>query len=435
MPRHAAALLEESLEDSPVSLVHGPRQCGKTTLALQVGGPRGYSYMTLDDEVVLQSARRDPVGFVLDLPDRVILDEIQRVPRVFLALKRSVDRNRVPGRFILTGSSNVLLVPQLADSLAGRMQAVRLHPYSQMEIGRQPRTGSFLGRLFAGRFSKRRSERMGRRLYSRITTGGYPPALLRRAGPRRVAWYRNYIESQVQRDVRDLARIRSLEVLPRLLTLAGNVTGQLFNLVRLSSPFQVSRNTIRDYFTLLERQFLVERLPPWHSNRLNRLVKTPKIHVGDTGLACALIGADPEELAANRSILGQMLETFVYQELRRQESGLDGSYSFYHFRDRDGAEVDIVIERGLSQIAGVEVKAAATVAGSDFRGLRKLRSAAGSRFACGAVLYDGEASVSFGDRLYALPLRVLWENDRSGSGRLGQRSGTALYTIPTEATR
>ena len=153
---------------------------------------------------------------------------------------------------------------------------------------------------------------MGRRLYSRITTGGYPPALLRRAGPRRVEWYRNHIESQVQRDARDVARIRSPDVLPRLLAQAGSMTSQLLNLVQLSSPFQVSRNTIRDYLALLERQFLVERLLPWHSSRLSRLVKTPKIHVGDTGLACALIGADPEELAADRSILGQMLETFVY---------------------------------------------------------------------------------------------------------------------------
>ncbi len=177
----------------------------------------------------------------------------------------------------------------------------------------------------------------------------------------------------------------------------------------LASPFQVSRNTIRDYFLLIERLFLAERLPAWHSNLLSRLVKTPKVHFGDTGLACGLIGADRVALRANRPLLGRVLETFVFQELRRQASCLSGPYSFVHFRDRDGAEVDIVIEHGALEVAGVEVKASATVFRSDFKGLRKLKAAAGSRFACGVVLYDGEISAPFGDGLFAVPIRQLWE--------------------------
>ena len=177
----------------------------------------------------------------------------------------------------------------------------------------------------------------------------------------------------------------------------------------LASPFQVSRPTIRDYITLLERVFLVDSLPPWHSNRLSRLIKTPKLHVGDTGLACSLLGIDAAGLIADRPLLGQLLETFVFQELRRQASWHDEPLTFYHYRDKDGVEVDIVIEQGSRALAGVEIKASATVTAADFRGLRKLKDASGKRFVSGVVVYDGETSASFGENLYAVPLRALWE--------------------------
>ena len=238
--------------------------------------------------------------------------------------------------------------------------------------------------------------------------GGYPAALARPSERRRAAWYRDYLETLVQRDVRDLARISTLDALPRLLALAASQTARLVKVTDLASPFQLSRPTIRDYVTLLERVFLLDTLPPWHTNRLSRLVKTPKLHVGDTGLACALLGVDGSGLASDRPLLGQLLETFVFQELRRQASGNDDPLSFFHYRDRDGAEVDLVIERGVREVAGVEVKAAASVTSADFRGLRKLRDAAGARFAGGALLYDGETCVGFGDGLHAVPLSMLW---------------------------
>jgi hypothetical protein len=251
--------------------------------------------------------------------------------------------------------------------------------------------------------------RLGGELAERIVTGGFPAALARQPGRRRAAWYRDYLDALVQRDVRDLARIGALDALPRLLTLAAGQTARLLNVAELSAPFQLSRPTIGDYVTLLERVFLLDRLPPWHSNRLSRLIKTPKLHIGDTGLACALLGIDAAALAADRTLLGQLLETFVFQELSRQAIARDQRLDFFHFRDRDDFEVDIVIERGARQIAGIEVKAAATVTGSDFRGLRKLRDAAGARFAGGVVLYDGAAEAGFGDGLHAVPLRRLWE--------------------------
>ncbi len=406
-PRFAAPLLNQALAESPVVLIHGPRQCGKTTLAQELGEARGYAYFTFDDAVTLDAATADPAGFVENLPPNVILDEVQRAPGLFTTIKRAVDRDRRPGRFLLTGSANVLLLPTLADSLAGRMEILRLHPLAQSELAGV--TPTFLDGLLGAGFKTRSFDRLGKGLIRRIVAGGYPAALARATPRRRATWYRDYIETLVQRDVRDLARIASLDVLPRLLTLAAGQTARLLNVSDLAAPFQVSRPTIRDYVTLLERIFLLEELPPWHSNRLSRLIKTPKLHLTDTGVACALLGLDDAALADDRGTLGQLLETFVLQELRRQASWRDDDVRFHHFRDKDGVEVDLVIEQGGGALAAVEVKASATVTAADFRGIRKLRDAVGKRFTTGVVLYDGESSVPFGDGLFAVPIRALWE--------------------------
>ena len=406
-PRLVQPRLTEALADTPVVLIHGPRQCGKTTLARAVGDAAGYAYLSFDDDVLRASARADPMGFVADLPDKAVLDEVQRVPQLFTALKTVVDRDRRPGRFILTGSANVLLLPKLADSLAGRMEILRLHPLAQAELAGGP--ADFLTALFGEGFKAPPQGRLGHALAERIVAGGYPAALARASARRRANWYRDYIETLVQRDVRDLARIGALDALPRLLTLAAGQTARLLNVADLASPFQLSRPTIRDYVTLLARVFLLEELPPWHTNRLSRLIKTPKLHLGDTGFVCALLGLDAAALWADRPLLGQLLETFVFQELRRQASGEDAPIVFHHLRDKDGVEVDIVLEASGHRIAGIEVKAAATVTARDFRGLQKLKESTGERFVAGVVLYDGEATVPFGERLYAVPLRRLWE--------------------------
>lgn len=395
----------EALEETPVVLIHGPRQCGKTTLARSLGARLGYSYFTLDDDNVLDFAVEDPIGFVAQCPERTILDEIQRAPQLFRAIKADVDRERTSGRFILTGSTNVLLIPKLADSLAGRLGIQRLHPLAQCELsGREP---EFLNRLFRGSFESSQHDRLGPQLIERVLAGGYPEALARSTPLRRAAWYRDYIKTIVQRDVRDLTRISSLEALPKLLTLAAGQTGRLINFSDLASPFQLSRTTIRNYVTVLARVFLLEDLSPWHSNELSRIIKTPKLHLGDTGVASSLLALDAESLMMNRKALGQILETFVYQELRRQASGHASPFRFHHYRDKNRAEVDIVIDQG-HKVAGVEVKAGATIKLTDFRGLRKLQSDLGDRFAGGVVLHDGETTLRFGDQLYAVPFRELW---------------------------
>ena len=413
-PRYAEKPLAEALSDSPAVLVHGPRQCGKTTLVRLIGDSLGYNYISFDDDVARAAADADPAGFVSGLPERATLDEVQRVPALFTALKQEIDRRRVPGRFLLTGSSQVLLLPSLSDSLAGRMEILRLHPLSQNEIhGGIP---NFLDDLFRGKFQTATTSRLGGELAERIAAGGYPAALERSTARRRANWYRNFVETQLQRDVRDMSRISALDALPRLLSAAASQTARLYNLSDLAAPFQLSRPTIGDYVELLERLFLVERLPPWSSNRLSRLVKTPKLHIGDTGLGCALLGISPSALAQDRTLLGQLLETFVFQELKRQSICQEQPLSFYHYRDKDQVEVDVVIERGASAVAGVEVKAAATVTTSDFRGLHKLKKTIGERFASGVVLYDGEIATGFGDGMFAVPIRSMCEGRAVGLG-------------------
>jgi predicted AAA+ superfamily ATPase len=251
------------------------------------------------------------------------------------------------------------------------------------------------------------TDRLGTTLAECIVGGGYPAALARRTPARRRAWYRDLVETQIQRDVRDVARIHSLDALPRLLTLTASHTARLVNVSDLAAAFQLTRQTIHDYVTVLERIFLVDRLPAWHSNRPSRLVKAAKLHMGDTGLACALLGLDIIALQKDRERLGPLLETFVLQELRRQTSWHPDPIDFFHYRDRDDFEVDIVLERSSASVAGVEVKAAASVTDADFRGLRKLRDVAGKRFAAGVVLYDGTSTTRFGDDLFAVPLRIL----------------------------
>ncbi len=429
--------LGEALEDSPVVLIHGPRQCGKTTLAQFTCAPnflswqgkslnlgderptpgrsvhRDYKYVTFDDPTARASARDDPMGFVAALPERVILDEVQRVPDLFEAIKIAVDRQRVPGRFLLTGSSNVLLVPQLSESLAGRLQIVRLHPLAQVELAGPPdiadRPLDFLDALFGDGFPVSQSDRLGAELFERIVAGGFPPALAGPTARRQANWYRSYIETLIQREVRDISRIRSLDVLPKLLSAAASQTAQLFNLSDLASNFELTRPAISNYVALLESVFVLERLPAWHSNRLKRLVKRPKCHLIDTGIAAAQLGANVGMLTSDRLLLGRLLETFVFQELRRQATWFDPPTEFSHLRTKDGAEVDIVIEQPSGAVAGVEIKASATVRSHDFVGLRRLATAVGNRFVRGVVLYDGETCVPFGDQFQAVPVRRLWE--------------------------
>ncbi len=403
--RKARPLVETALSDTRVVLVVGPRQAGKTTLAMQVAGP-DRPYVTLDDAGALSAARADPVGFIRGL-DRAVIDEVQRVPELMLAIKESVDRNVEPGRFLLTGSANLSTMPMVADSLAGRMATISLLPFAQSEIRSTP--GRLLDRMFAGEEPvAAENSPLGEELVALVLRGGYPEALRRTAAARRTAWLEDYVAQILDRDVRDIANIDQLDRLPRLLQILAEHAGQLVNNTSFGAALGLSSVTTQKYVAILDRLFLIRTLAPWSSNRLSRLIKTPKLHFLDSGLLAALREDEEQALRQDRSRLGAVLESFVVSELLKLASWSERRVSLSHYRTKDQDEVDVVIEDRRGRIVGIEVKASATVRPQDFRGLRQLQEAVGDRFVRGLVLHDHDRVTPFGEKLQAAPLSVLW---------------------------
>jgi len=402
--RHLQVPLERALADTPVVLVNGARQVGKTTLVKRIGGRR---YVNLDDATVLAAARSDPAGFLDGFPGPLILDEVQKAPELFPAIKAAVDRKRRAGRFLLTGSSDVLSLPRLSESLAGRMEVLGLRPFSQGEL--EGKREGFVDALFARHLASPPVGGLSRReLVDRVARGGYPEAQRRRSSTRRSAWFGAYLTAIVQRDVRDLANIEGLSALPRLLgLLAARSTGTL-NVADLSRGAALPQSTLKRYLGLLSATFLVDMVTPWSGNLGKRLVRSPKVSLSDTGLICSLLGLGAPRLAKEPSLFGPLLETFVMLELRKQTAWSRIRPGLFHFRTHTGQEVDLVLEDPAGRLVGIEVKAGATVRAEDFGGLRVLQGAVGNRFARGVVLYTGTESVSFGPRLLALPVESVW---------------------------
>ena len=396
--------VEEALSDTPVVLVTGPRRAGKTTLVRKMG-EAGRTYITLDDQTALEAARTDPSGFIRGL-DRAIIDEIQRAPDLLLAIKKTVDEDYRPGRFLLTGSANVLTLPRVADSLAGRMETLQMLPLSHAEIVGTRST--FLDRLFEGALEGDKQAIVGDDLVQLALTGGFPEAIARDTERRRQDWARSYLTSVLTRDLRDIAEIEKLTELPKFVRLLAEHSGQLVNYSQLGSSINVSYKMGQRYVALLEQVFLVATLQPWFTNALKRIAKTPKLHFLDSGLLATARGLNFERVKANREVFGSLLETFVFSEVLKLMTASDLRLTPYHFRDQQMREVDIVLERDDGMIVGIEIKASATVKSGDFGGLRTLAEACKDRFAYGVVLYDSTDFVPFGDKLAAAPLSCLW---------------------------
>jgi predicted AAA+ superfamily ATPase len=385
--------------------VSGPRQSGKTTLVRRFAG-RGRIYLTLDNQPTLAAAKSDPVAFVRGL-DRAIIDEVQRAPEVLLAIKQSVDEDPRPGRFLLTGSANLLTIRTVHESLAGRVEVIPLYPLARSEWlrSRKPR---FLSQAFRG-LVPRAAETVGdEKLLRLITTGGYPDAVKRRAERRRNEWYRAYVRSLVERDIPEIADIEGAEQFPRLLEMCARLAGQLTNLSEIGRTLGRDHKTVGKYLRILEQLYLIQVVPPWSRNEMSRLVKTPKLQFIDSGLLTALCGYSSARLRSDRALLGPLLETLVFSELIKAAGWAKERISIFHYRDKDQLEVDFVLEDPAGRIVGIEVKAAASVRQRDFGGLERVASAAGSAFLQGIVLYDGEQTLSFGKTLRAAPLAILW---------------------------
>lgn len=404
-PRHAETRIRLALRDTRVVAITGPRQSGKTTLARRFAR-QGRSYVTLDDPATLAAAKSDPVAFIRDL-DRAVIDEVQRAPDVLLAIKRSVDEDKRPGRFLLTGSADFSTIATVRESLAGRIETIPLLPLSRSELLRRKQT-QFIDSVFRGAVPQPAEIVRPDGLIQMVANGGYPEALARKTERRRQDWHRAYIESIVERDVPEIASLARPNQIPRLLQFAAQFAGNLLNLSEIGRSVGLDHKTTDSYLRVLEQLFLMHRLQPWSTNELSRIVKTPKLHFVDSGLLTAQRGYTVARLRSERELLGPLLEGFIFSELLKLSSISEARVSLFHFRDRDQNEVDFVLENAEGQIVGVEVKAAATVTRRDFSGLDRLASIAGKRFVQGIVLYDGERPLSFADNLRATPLASVW---------------------------
>ena len=396
--------IKESLSDTPVVLVTGPRRVGKTTLVKKLEGAHR-PYITLDDQAALDTAQDDPVGFIRAL-DTAIIDEVQRVPELLLAIKKSVDDDYRPGRFLLTGSANVMTLPKVIDSLAGRIEMIQMLPLARVEIeGVVP---TFLENVFHGRFDSRRGDVVGDDLLQLVLLGGYPEAIIREKETRRQNWVHSYLTSMLSRDLIDISTVQNMTELPNFVRILAEHSGQLANYSKLGSAIGVNYKTGQRYVTLLEQLYLIATLQPWYTSSLKRIVKTPKLHFLDSCLLAAVRGLNLEKLRKHRSEFGALLESFVYSEIRKLMTGSELQISAYHFRDQQLHEVDMVLERNDGKIAGIEIKASATVRSRDFSALRILAKSCQRQFAYGVVLYDGTNIVRISEKLAAVPISSLW---------------------------
>jgi len=404
-PRYIEPVLNAALADTAVVCLLGPRQVGKSTLVQQLKPKK--AYITFDDQSLLDAAKNDPVGFVQGLPEPVILDEVQRVPELIPAIKSVVDTKRSPGRFLLTGSANLLLLPRVQESLAGRVEVVHLNPLSEME--KQGSKKSLLQSLLAGEIKTKISagQDIVQGTAEAICSGGYPEPNARTA-PRARQWYRQYLNAIIQRDVKDIAAVRDENELMRLMEMLAYRTANLVNVSNMSRDLGIDRETVEKYMAILERLFLIRRLPAWHKSNSKRLIKTPKVHVIDSGLAAMLNRLKIEDWQLQSRDFGALLESFVVQQLICQAGWVDSDLTFSHYRDKEKVEVDLVIEQGR-KVWAVEVKRAASVHSRDGVGLAKIAAQAGKNFEGGILLYSGANCLPLKvDKCFAVPMDRLW---------------------------
>lgn len=401
--RHVEEEVLAYLKIMPAVLIIGPRQSGKTTLVEMLAKKHKMASYTFDDDLTLSNAKRDPFGWIDSLPKPVVIDEIQRAPEVFLAIKRDIDQNRKTGRYILTGSANPLLLPKLGDSLAGRMGIVNMFPFSQGEICKTVET--FIPMVFSKTIPFHEYPKLSQNdLVNLILRGGFPPVQSFETTQDIHRWMKSYLQAMLERDVRDIANIEGLREFPRLFRILATRSGCILNMADISRSLGMVHMTLNRYIRLLETLYFIHLLPGWFSNHGKRLTKSPKIYTLDTGILSYLLDADVDKLNDH---IGAFFETFVFTELLKQQSFSKHPFEIYHYREKD-FEVDFVLEQPDGSITGIEVKTTFNINTTDLRGLKRLKSIAKKRFKRGIILHQGTKIQTLGDDLYAIPIQALW---------------------------
>ena len=405
--RNITDTLITALSDTPVVLINGARQTGKSTLVESLPGQQNRKYISLDDPTQLFAAQSDPKGFIEGLDGPIVIDEAQYAPELLPVIKLAVDKKKQPGRFLLTGSADILFLPKVSDSLAGRMEIITMQTCSQGELlGRKE---DFISSLFSPSLPSNKIVSLRTSDYlTRVALGGYPALLERTDEQRRDAWFSSYINGLLQKDVQQLFNIEGLTEFPRLLKLLASRTSSILNVSELSRTSTIANTTLHRYLSILQTMFLVRLVPPWSSNTGKRLVKAPKLFFLDTGLACFLAGYNGQALTNDGTSAGHFLENFVVSEFFKQQSWSATRCQLYHFRTPTGREVDIVLEDKSGRVIGIEVKSTATIRPQDFNGLKELAQLAGNKFLRGIVLYSGDSIVSVAKNLHAIPIEHLW---------------------------
>jgi uncharacterized protein len=410
IPRQVRPNLVDALADSRIACLLGPRQAGKSTLVRAVTADEHPArYVTLDDPATLALAREDPTGFVAG-SERMAIDEVQRVPELLLALKVVVDNDQARGRFLITGSADIITHPRVADALPGRVEYLTLWPFSQAELAERP--SAFLATVFDGDAPRVENAPVGRKAYAdRVVRGGFPGVVEADAAGR-TRFFAGYADSILGREVDELGSVRDSEAAGRVLRLAAARSAALANMTAIARELGIDHKTVGRHVRSLEQLFLVMRLPAWHANLGHRVVRSPKLHIADTGMLCSLIGVDDERLTVDGTLAGGIFETFAVAEIARQASCGDFVHDLrlHHYRDQAGHEVDLVLERYNGDIVAIEVKATASAQPRDAAGLRLLRDKLGDRFKQGILLYLGAGSIPIGDRISAVPLAALWNS-------------------------
>ena len=408
LPRHLRPHLLEALAESRAVALLGARQVGKSTLVADLAATDYRArFINLDDEATANAARADPTGLIAGITGPAVIDEIQRAPGLLLAIKQRLDSDRARGQFLLTGSANILTLPTVADALPGRIEYLNLWPLSQGELRGHRET--FIDQLFNGRFPRVGGAPVGRgAVAAMLATGGYPE-LQGRTARGRSRFFASYVASIIGRDLDDVANVRIIENVERLLFIIAARSGSLTSFHGMATDLGVDTNTARAHTKILEDLFLVRQLRPWHVNLGSRQIKSPKLHIVDSGLLTYLIGANERRITDDGGVAGSLLESFVAMELLRQANWAQEPVQLFHYRDKQQREVDVILERHSGEIVGVEVKAGATPASRDFAGMRFLRDKLGARFKAGVVLHTGADTLPFGDRLAAVPVSGLWQ--------------------------
>lgn len=395
--------LLDALQDRPVVFLNGARQVGKSTLVQWLAkNHHPAKYFSFDDFSTLASAKSDPVGFISGLQGNVIFDEVQLVPEVFLAIKADVDKNRQPGKFLLTGSANMMILPKLSDALVGRMEVITMFPFSMGEV--LNREINIVDNLFSDEQIPEKGDNLLTTLHDKmITTGGFPEINIIKNVTRKNMWFESYLTTLIQRDVRDISQIHGLSDLPRLLQILASQTGQLLNIANLSRKTGIEQKTLKRYLILLESIFLIFQLPAWFTNIGKRLIKTPKIYFSDTGVLVHLLGS---ENIRKSDYFGQVLENFILNELIKQASWSKTRPKFYYYRTAGGQEIDLIMENRTGKIVAVEIKNSATLKPDTAMGIKTLRKSI-NNFHKGIVFYNGNSIIPMGKDVQALPMQRL----------------------------